>query len=133
MAGWKDRITAQERDAVNQAIREAESKTSAEIVPVIARCSGRYDRAEDTIGVWFGIIALGIVWYLTPIPEIELGSWEASHPWTYFVMLAGTVLAGFIAGTVLGNYFLPLRRLFTPHRQIKHLAGLKQVQQRAAP
>lgn len=126
MPGWKDKFTTADHNAVNQAIREAESKTSAEIVPVIASSSGRYDRSEDTIGVWFSLILLSIVWYMMPIPEIELGSWESSHPWNYLFVLLITVLFGFIIGTVIGNYVDFLRRIFTPKRQMRD-----EVRQRA--
>ena len=51
----------QARERVNQAIAQAESKTSAEVVPVVATASGRYDRPEDIVGLWLGIIALQAV------------------------------------------------------------------------
>ena len=44
----------EQRRAVAQAVAEAEGKTSAEIVPVVATASGRYDRAEDIVGLWTG-------------------------------------------------------------------------------
>ena len=36
------------RQAINEAVREAESQTSAEIMTVVATDSGRYDRPEDS-------------------------------------------------------------------------------------
>ena len=61
-----------DRERVNQAVREAESATSAEILPVVARSSGRYDRPEDIVGLWFAALAMIIVWLVFPLPRIEL-------------------------------------------------------------
>ena len=47
MAGTSTIFGDADRDRVNAAVREAESATSAEILPVVARSSGRYDRPED--------------------------------------------------------------------------------------
>ena len=41
----------EQRATIDQAVADAESKTSAEIVPVVATASGRYDRAEDIVGM----------------------------------------------------------------------------------
>ena len=47
-------ITDADRQRINAAIADAELHTSAEIVPVVASASGRYDRAEDIAGLWLG-------------------------------------------------------------------------------
>ncbi len=39
----------EQRQRIEQAVVEAESKSSCEIVPVVATSSGRYDRPEDII------------------------------------------------------------------------------------
>ena len=46
------------RARIRDAVSEAESHTSAEIVPVLTDCSGRYDRAEDLFGFFFAIVSL---------------------------------------------------------------------------
>ena len=38
-----------DRARIRDAVSEAESHTSAEIVPVLTDCSGRYNRAEDLL------------------------------------------------------------------------------------
>jgi uncharacterized membrane protein len=52
---------------INEAIAQAESRTSAEIVPVVITASGRYDRPEDMVGLWLALV-LGAAGYLL-IPD----------------------------------------------------------------
>ena len=53
-----------DRDAIKQAIVQAEQNTSGEIIPVIASASGRYDRAEDIFGLLFSLLCVAIGWGL---------------------------------------------------------------------
>src|SRR5579863_9429829 len=69
-----------DRQRVAEAIRDGESQTSAEIVPVIAGSSGRYDRPEDVVGLWLAILGIIAVWYFFPTPHPKTGSWDASEP-----------------------------------------------------
>ena len=111
-------FTPQDRERINQAVQQAERGTSAEIVPVVASASGRYDRPEDMVGLWLALAALVAVWFAFPAGPEEHGSWEAAWPhWKLLAMLAATVLA-FIAGVALATYIGPLRRLFTPRSQM---------------
>ena len=64
-------FSEEEKKEIADAVLKAESLTSAEIVPVAATCSGRNDRAEDIIGVFFGIIAMIVVWGSAPHSDAE--------------------------------------------------------------
>ncbi|MDB5386152.1 MAG: hypothetical protein JWM11_1798 [Planctomycetaceae bacterium] len=108
-----------DRQAVNQAVHAAESGTSAEIVPVVAASSGRYDRPEDVVGLWTGLLTLSIVWVMYPAADSGSGSWGGPHPaWQLVAFIVATVL-GFLAGAILGSKIDWLRRLFTPRRQMQ--------------
>ncbi len=108
-----------ERDQVNAAVRAAEAKTSAELVPVVARSSGRYDRAEDIVGLWIGGAALIAVWAFYPLPQTQSGDWGAAHPiWQLVAMLVGGLL-GFVLGAILATRVTWLRRLFTASSQME--------------
>ena len=63
---------------VAEAVANAEARTSAEIVPVVATASGRYDRAEDMVGLWFGLVALSVGWWLAQ--GVELSDWGVPAP-----------------------------------------------------
>ena len=52
----------EEKQQINNAVTEAEKKTSAEIVPVLTDASGGYDRAEDIFGVLLALVALIVLW-----------------------------------------------------------------------
>ena len=97
MAGTSEVFSDADHERVNQAVREAESSTSAEILPVVARSSGRYDRPEDIVGLWFAALAMIIVWFVFPLSRIEAGNWDAPAPvWQLVALLAGA-LVGFVA------------------------------------
>jgi putative membrane protein len=111
-------LTDPDRARINAAVAAAEAKTEAEIVPVVAAASGRYDRAEDLVGVWLGLMAMSVVWLLWPDHPVRPGSWGG--PWRLWELLALLVafLLGFTAGTALASRFWILRRPFVTHRQI---------------
>ncbi|WP_236891957.1 TPM domain-containing protein [Desulfoluna limicola] len=55
-------FTEDEIRTIEAAIGEVEKKTSAEVVPVVATVSGRYDRAEDMFGFLLSLLVLGVAW-----------------------------------------------------------------------
>lgn len=111
-------LTEADRGRINAAVAAAEAKTSAEIVPVVAASSGRYDRAEDLVGVWAGLIALALVWSLWPERVARPGSWGGPSPvWELIAMLAA-FLVGFALGAIVASYVWILRRPFVTRRQM---------------
>jgi putative membrane protein len=113
-----NQFTDAERKRVAQAITEAESKTSAEIMPVIAASSGRYDRPEDIVGLWFAVVGITVVWLLLPTEPPESGSWDGGGTAWQWLALVGVTVVGFIAGAWIGSQVGWLRRLFTPRPQM---------------
>jgi putative membrane protein len=119
MARTSEIFSTADRQRVADAIRDAEAATSAEIVPVVARVSGRYDRPEDIVGLWGAGLALAVVWLVFPLPRAVAGDWAVAAPaWQLVALLTGTFF-GFLAGALAGSCFDPLRRLFTPRRQMR--------------
>lgn len=114
-----NRYSDADRERVNRAVRDAESVTGAELVPVVAQCSGRYDRAEDIVGLWCGLLTLTVVWSLFPSTVAVSGSWEHPSPGGQLVALLAAVVAGFLVGAILASRLPGLRRLFTPRRQME--------------
>jgi putative membrane protein len=118
MAATSRRFTDADHDRVTQAIREAEATTSAEIVAVVAGSSGRYDRPEDVVGLWFAAVAIVVVWIVYPSPSNDVGDWGAAAPvWQLVAMLAGGIV-GFVGGAMVATQVRGLRRLFTPRSQM---------------
>ncbi len=113
-------FTNADHQRIKQAIQEAESKTSAEIVPVVARSSGRYDRPEDIVGLWFVVIGMIIVWAAYPLPESNLGSWSSSAPVWQLIVMVAVVVAGFVLGAFTASKVDWLCRLFTPREEMRN-------------
>lgn len=112
---------------IAEAVTRAETRTSAEIVPVVAAASGRYDRAEDLFGLWLGSIAFIVVAILYPAPT-DPGSWDTlmRSPLGVFASLA--LLLGFtFLGAFLATRFPRLADPFVSKREALH-----EVQRRAA-
>lgn len=110
-------LDEKERAAIEQTAVEAEARTAAEIVCVLATESGRYDRAESLVGLAGSLLALGVAHLLAAPPGAELGTWTQAHPslgWLSF-----SVAVGFVVGSVLASYVHPLRALLTSSREMK--------------
>jgi putative membrane protein len=110
-------LTKDELTDIEQAVATAESKTSVEIVPVLASVSGRYDRAEDLAGLWLGILLMVVLWIVWPVHPPEPGDWGASLPLNYLGWIAALV-GGFLLGAWICARTPLLRRLLTPRQEL---------------
>lgn len=109
-----------DRKRINHCVGEAESKTSAEIVPVVATSSGRYDRAEDLFGLWCGVVLmiLTAVFWPAPTVSMESGSWDKDPALLQAGKLIIAMLVGFMMGVAAASRIGSVRRIFTPSRQM---------------
>ncbi len=114
-----EQFDADQRRQVAAAVTAAERNTSAEIVPCVATSSGRYDRAEDVVGLWLGMIGLVAVCLLWLPQPRESGSWNSPEPWVFPAVMVLVAVAGFVVGAVAAGRIAWLRRLFTPRRQMR--------------
>src|SRR5262245_18271360 len=64
-------FSAEERAAVEAAVREAELKTAAEIVPVVTSTSSRHHRGQDIAGVWLAFLVLIALAIFSPDHQID--------------------------------------------------------------
>jgi putative membrane protein len=109
----------EDRKRVNRTVAAAEARTAAEIVPVVATQSGRYDRAEDIVGLWVGLIALTLAWWVVPEASEESGSWGGVPPILEVAGLIAAMVVGFVLGVAAAGHVFTLRRLFTLRRQMQ--------------
>jgi putative membrane protein len=110
-------FTPDDHKRITQAVVDAEAKTCAEIVPVVATSSGRYDRSEDVVGLWIGLIAVAVVWVL--FQEVRTGDWGEVKLAVSLPVVLGLVVGGWLLGVVIANAVPWLRRLFTPRREMR--------------
>jgi len=112
-------FSSDDRQQISQAVAAAESRTSGEIVAAVAGSSGRYDRAEDIIGLWTGLVAMLATFVMLPSEIPERGSWGETPRGVQLAALVLAVAVGFILGAVVGSRVGWLRRLFTPRVQMR--------------
>jgi len=104
-----------DRTAVAEAVRQAEKRTTAEIVPVVATSSGRYDRAEDIFGVLTALVVVAVAWLL--FQGVDVSGWDATTRLTLPVVLALFVV-GFILGSAAATWIPALKLPFIPRREM---------------
>lgn len=109
-------FSAEDRKAVSAAVAEAEKKTAAEIVPVVATMSDRYERAEDLVGFGVASTAVAAVW--TAFQGVkEGGDWDPAPDLViHVVYILAIFAAGWAVGIVLAKWFPRLKRLAISRR-----------------
>jgi putative membrane protein len=113
-------FTAKEQKQINNAITQAESNSSGEILPVVITASGRYDRAEDLFGLVFAMILISIFWFffqnVTPTTENWIADYQVSFNLFYIILIT---IIGFVAGAALATYFPALRLPFIAPKEME--------------
>lgn len=112
-------FTDVDKTRIEQAVAAAEAQTSCEIMPVVATSSGRYDRAEDTIGLWLATITAVVLWLALPRHAVEPGSWDGMPLIYELLLLIIGIVVAFALGAWAGSRVGWLRRLFTPRIQME--------------
>jgi putative membrane protein len=121
-------FTSEDRAAIAKAVGEAERRTAGEIVPVVASMSDRYDRAEDTLGLWLGMLALSATWILFQGVRQREVEWEVHWQLALdLVPVLGILVGGWIAGIHLARRFPALKRFAALKSEMR-----SRVEQRAA-
>lgn len=117
----------EERKAIENAVAEAEQKTSGEIVPVVATVSGRYDRAEDIFGLITAVAVLCMVWLFFQ-EVVPGGGWASGQTLVIGLLpIVGIVIGGFILGAFIATNIPALRLPFIAKNEMKD-----EVERRAA-
>ena len=117
-------INVDQRTQIEAAVSKAESKTRCEIVPVVATSSGRYDRAEDLVGLWCAVLGAVVAFLILP-GSVDTGRWGGIPIWGQILLLAFVMLVCFVVGAVLATRLHGLRRMFTPRQQMEEEVNLR--------
>ncbi len=112
-------LTDDDRRRIAEVVHQAESRTAAEFVPVLAEASDRYDRPEDIAGLWLAAAVMTGVWFLLPERAPVVGSWgDPARVFSLVILLASGLLA-FLAGAFAASQRDAIRLLFTPRQQMR--------------
>ncbi|MCE9590419.1 MAG: hypothetical protein K8S99_07840 [Planctomycetes bacterium] len=112
-------FSKEQRASIDQAVVEAESRTSGEIIPVIASASGRYDRPEDIFGLWVGAAAMAVTYLVIDEAERGTGNWDGVSSLGKLVLMLLALAGGFALGAITAGFYPTLRRPFTPKSQMR--------------
>lgn len=107
-----------QRTQIAQAIAEVETHTSAEIVCAVSTESGRYDRAEGIIGIFFALVGLGAAHILHQQISASPGDWSVSS--LHLAWQAAAVVVGFVIGSLLASYVHAVRRLVVRRQEMRN-------------
>jgi putative membrane protein len=118
-------FSSDDKQSIAVVIAKAEKLTAAEIVPVVATVSGRYDRAEDIFGVLTAIVALCAAWIVFKDPGSSDWSWLPAST-INLPTAVGVIIGGFIVGAGLATHFPSLRLPFISRAEM-----LEEVERRA--
>lgn len=118
-------FTPADHEAVNRAVQQAEQRTCAEIIPVVASSSGRYDRSEDIVGLWLAVMCVSLVWKFYPAVQDADHSWATPSPVWELAAYVAAIVVGFVAGAITASRVSGLRHLFTPKAQMRDEVGMR--------
>ncbi len=105
--------------SLNQTLEDARKRTSVRIIPVITQSSGKYERAEDLVGLWAAALALALMFIFFTRLQVEDSSAAGVQSGGMGVFGVLLVIAlGFIVGAAITTQIGFLRRLFVPRNQL---------------
>ena len=117
----KNLFSDSERESINNAITEAESGTSAEILPIVTDASGGYDRGEDLFGLVTATVAVFLIWNLVQGADPTAPWSTPDQPKLHYGLpaLLATIVVGFIAGAFVASKVWAIRYMLTPRREME--------------
>ncbi len=114
------RFTPDQLDRLQAAVAEAETRTSAEIVPCVVKRSDRYPEALARGAVWGGVIAL-VAWTLFDVVHTGMGWGWLHSEWGVCV----GVTVGLIGGALMGGTVPIVRRALVGGARMDHMVHLR--------
>ena len=113
-------FTTEEIASIEDTIRQVEEKTAAEIVPVVARVSGRYDRAEDLFAFVLSLLVLSCAWIALQGVAPSEGAWGSGAAVAVPLPIVLAILAiTFLVGIGLASRFPSLRLPFIAKQEMQ--------------
>jgi putative membrane protein len=118
-------LNPDQRRQIEQAVTNAESTTSCEIVPAVATRSARYERSADIVGLWFAVAIAMVIWWFFPRAVNEPGNWGGSPTAVVLISMGLCMAVAFLIGTTVAGRVGWLLRLFTPRKQMRSAVDVR--------
>jgi len=116
----KTLLTEQDQHDVDEAIAKAHRITSARILPVITTSASRLSRAEEMLGFWATAVGLSLIWlFFAYAPIGQEWTQGTSVSAGELLPVALVLVAGFVAGILLGTRISWLRRVFLSKKSVQ--------------
>ena len=103
-------FTNQQKQAIKEAVQEAETKTAGEIVPFFIQSADDYEESNVRAALVFGILTLALMAGLS-------FSWSLPFVITPWEVSIGGIVAG-LFGYLLSRFIEPIKKLFTSKEQM---------------
>ncbi|MDY6912931.1 MAG: hypothetical protein SVT52_00500 [Planctomycetota bacterium] len=111
-------LTEADVQQVNEVASYARARSNVDIIPVVTGSSGKYDRAEDMVGLWAAALGLALLWLLFSRVVGRETVGQTGTNGIGLIPILAIVIIGFLGGTLLATQIGWLRRLFIPTHQL---------------
>jgi putative membrane protein len=104
-------------DCLNKSLVAARQRTGVRIIPIITQSSGRYELAEDIMGLWATAMALALVFLFFVNLPLHPSAGEVHPDGRGILSIFMVIVAGFTVGALLAGRIGGFRRLFVPRKE----------------
>lgn len=111
-------LTEEKRAVVTEAVATAETKTSAEIIPVVIGSSDDHGYYEALFGFFLSIVSVATVWYLLQSVTLNERGWGQAVTLGFGLLpLIATMVVAFIVGVLIARAFPAIVRPLVPPKR----------------
>ena len=113
-------LTPSQMQRVDRVVAAVHARGPVRIIPVVVASSGSYSRAEDLFGLCTGSLAMAVFYLIFfPNPLRPDAEWSPGFSTVVAILsLLGTLIIGFVVGTLLAAHVPGLRRLFLGRKKM---------------
>lgn len=112
-------LTEEKRAAVSEAVAAAETKTSAEIIPVVIGSSDDYGFYEALIGFLLSIVSVATVWFFRQSVTLDEAGWGTAAKIGFGLLpIIATMVGAFVTGVLLARAVPAIVRPLVPPKRL---------------
>ncbi len=120
MAHARSILSTEDQAAIEHAVKDAESRTCAQIVVAVAGRSGRYQRAADWFGLALALTAVAVSWIRWQRLDEARADWSSGQePQVGLMWVLLIFAAWFVIGVLLASHWPVLSRPFLTRAELE--------------